>query len=329
MASKILITAQFRNDEFASAEREKGMQQLAQYGDLVDEPEVLHATDAAGIVASVASSSLYTDEFYEAASDLRIVARWGVGFDKVNVEAATRHGVLITVTPVHMDTVAEYTIAQWLATLKRVYTLNRLSHAGDFSIIRTYEAQGSTLGLFGCGRIGQEVAQRARPLLGESGRLLIYDTRPDIKEIAARYGAEAVDSPRALFEQADTISLHVAGDDTIVDYDLLSAMRPHASLVNPSRGNLVDDEAVHRAIQEDKLYYYVVDDPVNGPRAIHKDHPRIICTNHNAGISVESTIRLDQKTIEQVTDVLEHRRPDFILNAAVLEHPRVKKWLNQ
>lgn len=329
MESKILITAQFRNDEFASKERADGMQQLAQYGDLVDEPEELHAADAQGVIASVASSSLYTDEFYEAASDLRIVARWGVGFDKVNVEAATRHGVLITVTPVHMDTVAEYTIAQWMATLKRVYTLNRLSHAGDFSIIRTYEAQGSTLGLYGCGRIGQEVAQRARPLLGDKGRLLVYDTRPDIKEIAARYGAEAVDSPRELFERADTISLHVAGDATIVDYDLLSAMQPHASLVNPSRGNLVDDEAVNRAIKEDKLYYYVVDDPVNGPRTIHKDHPRIICTNHNAGISVESTIRLDQKTIEQVTDVLEHRRPDFILNEEVLEHPRVKEWLNK
>jgi D-3-phosphoglycerate dehydrogenase len=146
MESKILITAQFRNDEFASSEREAGMKQLAQYGDLVDEPEVLNAADAEGIVASAASSSLYTDEFYAAASNLRIIARWGVGFDKVNVEAATRHGVLITVTPVHMDTVAEYTIAQWMATLKRVYTLNRLSHGGDFSIIRTYEAQGSTLG---------------------------------------------------------------------------------------------------------------------------------------------------------------------------------------
>ncbi len=328
MSNKILITAQFHNDEFASSERQQGMEQLAQYGELVPEKEVLNAEDAEGVVASVASSSLYTDAFYEAASDLRIIARWGVGFDKVNVPAATRHGVLITVTPVHMDTVAEYTIAQWMATLKRVYTLNRLSHGGDFSIIRTYEAQGSTLGLYGCGRIGQEVAQRARPLLGDGGRLLIYDSRPDIGEIAARFGAEAVDSPRALFEQCDTVSLHVSGDETIVDYDLLSAMQPHASLINPSRGNLVDDGAVNRAIGEDKLYYYVVDDPVNGPRAIHKDHPRIICTNHNAGISVESTIRLDQKTIEQVTDTLEHRRPDFILNEEVLEHPRVKEWLN-
>ena len=325
---KIFCTPQFLNKEFASNERSEGLKQLSTYGELIDEPAVLEANHAEDVVASVASSSLYTDEFYEKADQLRIVARWGVGFDQVNVKAATQHGVIITVTPVHMDTVAEYTIGQWMATLKRVYTLNRLSHSGDFSIIRTYEAQGSTLGLYGCGRIGQHVCQRARNLLGEKGTLLVYDTRPDIDEICGKYNAESVSSPEELFRRSDTVSLHVSGDDPIVHYDLLSQMQPHASLINPSRGNLVVDSDVHKAICEEKLYYYVVDDPVDGPRSIHKDHPRIICTNHNAGISVESTIRLDQTSINQVIDVLEHRRPDFVLNPDVLKHPRVKEWLS-
>ena len=99
-------------------------------GTLVPEPAILTAEHAPNLIASIASSSVYTDEFYAAAEDLRIVARWGVGFDKVNVPGATRHGVIITVTPVHMDAVAEYAIAQWMATLKRVYTLNHLSHRG-------------------------------------------------------------------------------------------------------------------------------------------------------------------------------------------------------
>ncbi|MEE2992318.1 MAG: NAD(P)-dependent oxidoreductase [Gemmatimonadota bacterium] len=329
MSYKIMLTSQFSNNEFASPEREQGLDHLRTLGTLIDEPAVLGAEHATDLIASIASSSLYTDAFYEAASDLRIVARWGVGFDKVNVEGATRNGVIITVTPVHMDAVAEYAIAQWMATLKRVYTLNHLSHRGDFSIIRTYEAQYTTLGIYGCGRIGQEVAMRAKPLLGEHGRLLMYDVRPDIDEIAARFGAEVVASPERLFETCDTVSLHVSGDETVVTYDLLSRMQPHASLINPSRGNLVDDEAVNRAIKEEKLYYYVVDDPVNGPREIHKNHPRIICTNHNAGISVESTMRLDAKGIEQVTDAIQGRRPEHILNPEVLDHPRVGKWLKQ
>ena len=90
-----------------------------------------------------------------------------MGYEKVNLDVATQHGVMVTISPEHLETVAEYTIAQWMATLKRVYTLNRLSHSGDFSIIRTYEAKGSTLGLYGFGRIGQAVAVRAKPLLGD------------------------------------------------------------------------------------------------------------------------------------------------------------------
>lgn len=322
-----MLMKQFRNKEFASAHRRERLESLRTMGEPVDEPDVLGPEHAPGLVASIASSSVYTDEFYEAASDLRIVARWGVGFYKVNVEVATRNGVIITVAPVHLDTVAEYTIAQWLATLKRVYTLNRLSHQGDFSILRTYEAQYSTLGLYGCGRIGQEVAKRARPLLGAHGRLLVYDVRPDIAEVAARLGAEAVESPELLFQKCDTVSLHVSGDETVVTYDLLSRMQPHASLINPSRGNLVDDEAVNRAIKEEKLYYYVVDDPVNGSREIHKGHPRIICTNHNAGMSIESSMRLDATCIQQVTDAIQGREPDHILNREVLDHPRVRGWL--
>ena len=185
MAAKILVSPIFANEEFASPSRVQGLEKLGELAEVVPYvQQEFTAADVDGVVAVIADSAVFTDSFYEAAQDLRIVARWGVGFDKVNPEAATANGVLVTVTPVHMDAVAEYTIAQWMATLKRVYTLNRLSHGGDFSIIRTFEAQGSCLGLYGFGRIGQQVALRAKPLLGEHGRLLVYDTRPDIGELA-------------------------------------------------------------------------------------------------------------------------------------------------
>lgn len=328
MPSKILVTHNLQNPQFDSPQRTEALNKLKNYVDEVEfysEPE-LTADHAEGVVAVLANSVLFTPEFYDAAKDLKLVARWGVGFDKVNVDVATQHGVLVTVTPVHMVAVAEYAIAQWMATLKRVYTLNHNSHNGDFLTIRTFEAKDSTLGIWGLGRIGQAMAERARPLLGENGRLLVYDTRPDIAEIAAQYNAEVVDNPKILFEESDTISLHLSGDDPVVTYDLLCAMKPHASLINPSRGNLVDDEAVNRAIKEDRLYYYVVDDPVNGPREIHKNHPRIICTNHNAGITVESAILLDLCCAEQIIDILEGRQPNHILNTDVLNNPRVQSF---
>jgi lactate dehydrogenase-like 2-hydroxyacid dehydrogenase len=328
MAKKILVTDNLQNPEFESDARTKAIDKLREHAEVefYTVPE-LTAEHAEGVVGILANSVVFTPEFYATARDLRIVARWGVGFEKVDVPRATDHGVIVTVSPVHMVSVAEYAIAQWMATLKRVYTLNRNSHAGEFQIIRTYEAEGSTLGIWGLGRIGQAMAERARPLLRDSGRLLVYDLRPDIHEVAAQYNAEVVDDPRTLFEECDAISLHLSGDHTVVTYDLLCAMKPHASLINPSRGNLVDDEAVNRAIKEDRLCYYVVDDPVNDTRAIHKDHPRIICTNHNAGITVESAIRLDECCVEQIIDAVEGRTPNHVLNTDVLDHPRVQGFL--
>jgi D-3-phosphoglycerate dehydrogenase len=329
MSNKVLLSPIMETPDYDSEDRRAALQQLGQIAQLEPYPlgQEMQTEQAEGVIGVIADSSPFHDSFYRDGKDLRLVTRWGVGFDQVNVKAATALGVVICVAPVHMDTVAEYAITQWLATLKRVYTLNHLSHGGDFSIIRTFDAQATTLGLYGFGRIGQQTALRANPLLGERGKLLVYDIRPDIKEVAAEFGAEAVDDPMQLFERCDTVSLHVAGDDPIVSYEHLCAMKPHASLINPSRGNLVDDEAVNRAIREEKLYYYVVDDPVNGPRAIHKDHPRIICTNHNGGITQESVVRLDLQTIEQVTDAINGREPAHILNREVLDHPRVRAWL--
>lgn len=323
---KILLSPIFENPEFDTVERQEALADLGKLGTLSIHPAEMTDADAEGVLGVIASSVPFHESFYEAATSLRIIARWGVGYETVNVDMATEYGVIVTIAPEHMVTVAEYAIAQWFATLKRVYTLNRASHSGDFGLIKTYEAMDSTLGLYGFGRIGQEVALRARPLLGERGRLLVYDIRPDIAELAAEFGAEVVDTPLVLFRESDTVSLHLSGADTVVGYEELCAMQPHASLINPSRGNLVDDAAANRAVNENQLWYYVVDDPVNGPRAIHRDHPRIISTNHNAGISIESAIRLDLRTIGQVTDAINGRVPAHILNPEVLEHPRVKTF---
>ena len=324
---RILISPSLENPDFVSDIRTNGIAALGRFGTTEFYPGDLTGAESPDVIGVVANSKPIHDAFYENNKDLRIIARWGVGFENVNQKKANEVGVIITTSPVHMDTVAEYTIAQWLATLKRTYTLNHLSHGGDFSLIRTFDIEGGSLGLLGFGRIGQEVAKRARPLLGSTGRLLVYDIRPDIHEVAAKYDAQVVDDPKALFEQCDTVSLHVAGDTTLVTYDLLCAMQPHASLINPSRGNLVDDQAVSRAIRENRLYYYVVDDPVNGPRAIHEGNPRVICTNHNGGMTVGSCTRLDGCTFKQVTDAIEGRRPEHILNPEVLDHPRVRAFL--
>jgi len=328
MKSKVFLCPIFYDSSYGSSEREEGLRGLEERVDFLPEPAGdVTAEHAEGIVASIAGGAYYRESFYEAATDLRLIARWGVGYERVHVDLATKYGVIVTVSPMHIKTVAEYTIAQWLAAMKRLYTLNQMAHGGNFDLVTTYEVEGTTLGLYGCGRIGQEVARRARPLLGESGRLLIYDSRPDIAEIAGQFDGEVVDHPRVLFEESDAVSLHVSGAEEVVNYDLISRMQPHASLINPSRGDLVNDADVHRALEEDKLVYYIVDDPPNGNREIHRGHPRVICTNHNGGTAVQSIIRMDLNTIQQTLDALDGRPPQHILNPDVLDHPRVKGFL--
>ena len=233
---RIYVARQLYNPEFASAARSAGLAQLATLARVEEQPRTLTAEHAGGVVAVIADSAPFRDDFYAAARDLRVVARWGVGFDQVNVAAATRHGVPITVTPVHMDTVAEYTIGQWFATMKRTHTLNRNAHADDTRVLRCFDVRDSTLGLYGFGRIGQEVALRALPLLGPGGRLLVYDTRPDIEELALRCGVVAVIIARcavpgvrhgvaARFRRRHHRRRRPARQ-----------MQPHASLINPSRG---------------------------------------------------------------------------------------------
>ena len=324
---KILLKEDMRNPDFDSPQRAEVIDHLRQFGNIEFYAGELTGEDADDVIGVIASGTLIHTDFYKRAIDLRIVARWGVGYEKTNIKIATDKGVFVTFAAEHLNTVAEYTVTQLLAALKRVYTLNQNSHAGDWTTMCSYEAEGSTLGLYGFGRIGQHVAQRVRPLIGNSGRLLVYDVRPDIEKLARKFGAETVNDPTTLFRECDAVSLHVSGADIIVRYAELCAMKPHASLINPSRGALVNDEDMHRALAENRLYYYIVDDPPNDTRAIHKDHPRVICTNHNAGLSAESTIRMDRKCADQTIDAIEGRKPENILNPDVLMHPRIASVL--
>jgi phosphoglycerate dehydrogenase-like enzyme len=307
------------------------MKTLRRYGEVSFYPikKEVTASDAAGVIAVIADASRFADSFYEAADGLRIVARRGVGFESVNLEAATRHGVLITVAPEHVETVAEFSVAMWLACMRRVFTLNQLGHGGTKRLMSSLEVRGSTLGIYGLGRIGQWVARKALPLVGEGGRVLAYDVRPDLGEVCARLGIEAVSDPKTLMSESDAVAIHVSGAGKLVGPELLACMKPHASLINPSRGGLVDAGAVKAAILAEKLFYYVVDEPLVDELAALRGLERVTATNHCAGITPSSFERLDRKCFEQVTDALEGRRPEHIVNEEALKHPRVRGWLRR
>ena len=108
----------FESPEFDSVERRTALADLQQFGELSIHPRELTDAYADGVIGVIASSVPFHENFYQAATALRIIARWGVGYETVNVDLATKYGVIITIAPEHMVTVAEYAIAQWFATLE-------------------------------------------------------------------------------------------------------------------------------------------------------------------------------------------------------------------
>ena len=201
LVARILLSPIWSLQDFECSERQRAIARLAEFADIDHYTGELTADQGHDVIGVIASSLLIHPEFYDTATDLRIIARYGVGFESVNLEKATESGVLVTTAAEHIDTVAEYAVAQWLATSKRVYTLNRNAHAGESALMGTREIRGSTLGIYGFGRIGQAVARLALPLLGTEGRLLVHDIRDDIEELAASLGAEAVVKPALWFVQ--------------------------------------------------------------------------------------------------------------------------------
>src|SRR5713101_1226454 len=208
--------------------------------------------DADGLI--IRSATRVTAELLEHAPGLRVVGRAGVGVDNIDLDAATRRGILVMNTPGgNAVSVAEHTLALLLALARSVPQLNAATHAGRWEKTAGtgIELRGKTLGLVGLGRVGSEVARRARAL---EMRVLAHD--PYISEnVAEEAGVELVPLA-ALLERSDFISLHAAhsaATEKIINAATLAKMKRGARLINTARGELVDEAALAEALRSGHL----------------------------------------------------------------------------
>ena len=173
------------------------------------------------------------------AAELQIISRWGVGYDSIDVAAATELGIVITYTPGLLDeAVADYTFALLLGVARRIHTGHLSMHHGGWSQQWGHDVHGKTLGIVGCGRIGTAVARRAA---GFNMRLLAYDPFPN--EAAQELGVEFV-SLKTLLQQSDYVSLHAAvtpETEDLISAPQLQHMKPNSYLINAGRGALVNE----------------------------------------------------------------------------------------
>src|SRR3984957_2156800 len=207
--------------------------------------------DADGLI--VRSATRVTSELLEKASRLRVVGRAGVGVCTVDMDAATRRGVLVMNTPGgNAVSVAEHTFALMLALARSVASSNTAIQAGRWEKSSSgVEMRGKTLGLIGLGRVGLEVAKRAR-IFGMD--VIAYD--PYVTQAAAREVEVELLPLEDVLKRADVISLHTAlspATEKMINAAAIAQMKKGARLVNCARGELIDEVALAEALKSGHL----------------------------------------------------------------------------
>ena len=194
---------------------------------------------------AIRSATKVTAKLIEAAPNLKVVGRAGIGVDNVDIAAATQRGIIVMNTPLgNAVTTAEHAIAMMMALARQVPLASQSTKAGKWEKNRFMgvELFRKTLGLIGCGNIGSIVADRA---LGLKMKVIAYD--PYLSpERAVEVGVEKVDLPE-LFRRADVVSLHTPLTDQtrhIIDAEAIAAMKPGVRIINCARGGLVVEDAL-------------------------------------------------------------------------------------
>jgi D-3-phosphoglycerate dehydrogenase / 2-oxoglutarate reductase len=303
---KVLVT----DHVFSDLEAERAA--LAEIGcelELAPDPGALPAA-VAGAAALMVCFAQVDEQVIKAASDCRIIARYGIGVDNVDVEAATRAGIQVTNVPDYcLDEVADHAMALLLAAARGVVGAARGVREGDWTVPQEniHRIAGRRLALLGAGRIGRRVADRARAFGYE---VVVYDP----------YADDSVASVEEAVAEADAVSLHAPlTDETrhIIGDAALAAMRRRPILVNTSRGGLVDLEAVTRALEEERLSAVALD--VTDPEPLPADHPLrthplAIVTPHMSFYSEEAQAELQRRAVEEVVRALTGEPPRCPVN---------------
>jgi glyoxylate reductase len=299
--------------------------EVARYPDAqpLEEPGIRRAADGCqGILSQVMDP---IGEEVLSTPGLKIVSNVAVGYDNIDVEAATRHGVLVTNTPgVLTDTTADFAFALLMAAGRRVAEGDRYLRAGLFKgwaidMMLGQDLQGATLGLVGVGRIGGAVARRAR---GFDMRILYSDAVALPPDVESELGATRVDLDR-LLEESDFVSLHVPlTPDThhLISTDQLGRMKPSAVLVNTSRGPVVDEAALATALREGQIFAAGLDvferEPEVHPALLELDN--VVLTPHIASASGRTRSRMCEMAVQDLIAGLRGERPKNPLNPEVL-----------
>jgi lactate dehydrogenase-like 2-hydroxyacid dehydrogenase len=294
--------------------------------DYADSDDGMSAEELAGRIRgkqAVVSQLMnkFTPEVLATLDGIKVISNVAVGYDNIDVPAATRLGILVTHTPdVLTDTTADFAFALLMAAARRVVEGHQYVHSGQWTkwrvdLLLGQDVHHRTLGIFGMGRIGQAVARRAN---GFSMRVIYYDSVRAPDAVERELGLELV-SAEQLLREADFVSLHVPlmpETRHLIGARELRMMKPTAILVNTSRGPVVDEPALAEALEQRVIADAGIDFYENEPSV----NPRLLTLGnavlapHIASASVDTRRKMSMMAAENAVAAIEGRRPPNLLN---------------
>ncbi len=259
--------------------------------------------------ALIAGTERIDKDVLDCASELKVIARVGIGLNNIDFDEIKRHNILLTYTPEAVSqAVAELTVAHMLNVMRSIHQIHSALKDGHWRRIIGSEIAGKTIGLIGFGRIGKRVAKM---LQGFSCRILANDIAPD-QEVASRYGVQFC-SKEEIYQKADIISLHIP--ETPLTRNLIgeaqfAMMRPKSYLINTARGEIVDESALYKALIKGTIAGAAIDvfqtEPYSGPLC---ELENVVLTAHSGSCSTEARYLMEFGAAQEVIRFLNGEPP--------------------
>jgi D-3-phosphoglycerate dehydrogenase / 2-oxoglutarate reductase len=269
----------------------------------------------------IRSATRVTAEVIDRADNLKAIGRAGIGVDNIDIEAATKRGVIVANAP-ESNTVAaaEHTLGLMLASARRIPAADSSLRDGEWKrgAFKGVEVSGKTLGLIGLGHVGAIVARGAH---GMGMRVLAYD--PYVSEDRMRQvNVERAETTDEVFEQSDFVSLHVPRTPQtlgLVNEASLAKMKPSAYIINVARGGIVDETALYNALKEGTIAGAALDVFAEEPTTQSPIFtlPNVVVTPHLGASTAEAQDRAGITAAEQVATALRGAVPLHAINAPV------------
>lgn len=263
----------------------------------------------------LAGLDFVTEHVLEKCPRLKVISRYGAGYDRVDLAAAKKMGIAVTNTPgANAEAVGELAIALTLSVARRIAPLDTATRKGEWVRSTGMELKGKTMGIIGLGSIGRIVARCA---IGFQMNVIAYDPFIDTGSLDSTQIQTC--TLEQIYEQADVISLHLpltASTKHLIDSDALSKMKSSAILINTSRGGIIDEDAAYKALKNGQLGglgldVYEMEPPENSPLFTLDN---VVVTPHTGAHTREATLHMADLSVRNLIAVLSGQNCPYIVN---------------